>query len=85
LSKDEKPQPLKIEILDRLTTLITAAFGFVAAFAWNETFKLLLDRVVSEDAELIVYFIYAIIITIVAVLLIISVARATAKAKSKLQ
>ncbi len=85
MSKDEKPQPLKIEILDRLTTLITAAFGFVAAFAWNETFKLLLDRVVSEDAELIVYFIYAIIITIVAVLLIISVARATAKAKSRLQ
>jgi len=85
LSKDEKPQPLKIEILDRLTTLITAAFGFVAAFAWNETFKLLLDRVVSEDAELIVYFIYAIIITIVAVLLIISVARASAKAKSRLQ
>jgi len=76
---------LKIEILEKLSTLIAAAFGFVAAFAWNETFKLLLDQLVPEDVELIFYFIYAIAITIIAVFLIISVARATAKAKSGLQ
>jgi len=85
MSEDEKQQPLRIEVLEKMSTLIAAAFGFVAAFAWNESFKLLIDRVVSEDAELYVYFAYAIMITIFAVFLIILVARATAKAKHKLE
>ncbi len=85
MSKDEKQQPLKIEVLEKISTLIAAAFGFVAAFAWNESFKLLIDQVVSEDAELYVYFAYAAIITILAVFIIIVVARATGKAKAKLQ
>jgi len=85
MSEDEKQQPLRIEVLEKLSTLIAAAFGFVAAFAWNESFKLLIDRVVSEDAELYVYFAYAMTITIFAVFLIIFVARATAKAKHKLE
>ncbi len=85
MSKDEKQQPLRIEVLEKISTLIAAAFGFVAAFAWNESFKLLIDRVVSEDAELYVYFAYAAIITILAVFIIIVVARATGKAKAKLQ
>jgi len=85
LTPTPTPQPLKIEILEKLSTLITAAFGFVAAFAWNETFKLLLHKAVEGEEEPIFYLIYAIIVTIVAVLLIISVARLTGKAKSKLQ
>ena len=83
LSKDEKP--LKIEVLDRMSTLVAAAFAFVAAFAWNESFKLLFDRLVSDDAEIIVYFAYSIMITIVAVLVIIMIVKATNKAKKRLE
>ena len=32
----EKRQPFRIEVLEKMSTLIAAAFGFVAAFAWNE-------------------------------------------------
>jgi len=85
LSEDEKPQPIKIEVLDKLSTLIAAAFGFVAAFAWNETFKAIIHSFVGEDATIIVLLGYSIIITIVAVLLIIGVARASAKAKAVLK
>jgi len=85
MSEDKKPHSLKVEVLERMSTLIAAAFAFVAAFAWNESFKLLFDRIFSEDAEIIVYFIYSIIITIVAVVIIIMITKATSKAKNKLE
>ena len=81
----ENQQPFKIEVLDKMSTLIAAAFGFVAAFAWNETFKMFLREMVAEDVTVLAQLIYAIVITIFAVFLIIIVARATAKAKTKLQ
>ena len=77
-------QPFRIEVLEKMSTLIAAAFGFVAAFALNETFKMVLREMVAEDVTIIAQFIYAIIITVFAVILIIVVARATAKAKARL-
>ena len=85
MSEDEKHEPFKVEILEKLSTLIAAAFAFVAAFAWNESFKLLFDQMVPEESEVFVYFIYAIIITVVAVLIIMMIARATGKAKARLE
>jgi len=85
MSKNEKPQPIRVEVLDKLSTLIAAAFGFIAAFAWNETFKAIIHNVVGEDPTIIILIVYSVIITIVAVLLIIGVARASAKAKALLE
>ena len=79
------PQPLKIEILDKLSTLITAAFGFVAAFAWNEAFKVVFLGGIEPGDHPMVLVLYAMFVSILAVLLIIMIARATRKAKSKLQ
>ncbi len=81
----EKSQPFRIEVLEKMSTLIAAAFGFVAAFAWNETFKMVLREMVAEDVTIFAQLIYAIIITVFAVILIIVVARATAKAKARLE
>ncbi len=78
-------QPFRIEVLEKMSTLIAAAFGFVAAFAWNETFKMVLREMVAEDVTIFAQLIYAIIITVFAVILIIVVARATAKAKARLE
>ena len=85
MSKDEKLQPMKIEVLDKLSTLIAAAFGLIAAFAWNETFKAIIHSFVGDNAPIIVLIAYSMIITIVAVLLIIGLARASAKAKAVLK
>ncbi len=79
------PQPLKIEILDKLSTLITAAFGFVAAFAWNEAFKVVFLGGLEPGDHPMVLVIYALFVSIMAVLLIIMIARTTARAKSRLQ
>ncbi len=79
------PQPLKIEILDKMSTLIAAAFGFVAAFAWNETFKVLLLSGLTDTDTPIVLIGYSLFVTLLAVLLTIAVARAAAKARRSLQ
>ena len=40
---DEGPSSIKQEILDKIAALVTAAFGLVAALAWNDAIKLLLE------------------------------------------
>ena len=85
MSEEKTPQPLKIEILEKISTLMTAAFGFVAAFAWNETFKVVFLSRVEEDATGLMLIGYSLIITVIAVLLTITVARASGRAKRKLE
>lgn len=48
-------------------TLLTSAFGLVAALAWNEAIKKLIEQVVPKGAGLLSLFIYALAVTIVAV------------------
>jgi len=85
LSVDEKQKPLKIEVLDKISTLITAAFAFIAAFAWNEAMKELVYEKLSGDEAPFIVIGYAVMITILAVVVTVMVARAIGKAKSKLQ
>jgi len=74
----------KLEVIDKITALMTAAFGLVAALAWNETIKALMYEVFGEaESGLMGYLIYAIIVTIVAVAAIILIARTYNKVKSK--
>ena len=85
MSKDEKPQPFKIEVLDKIATLLTAAFAFIAAFAWNETMKTLVyENMSGEEAPYIVIS-YAVLITILAVVVTILIARAVSKAKAVIE
>jgi len=85
MSEEKKPQPLKIEVLDKVSTLIAAAFGFVAAFAWNETFKVLLLGGVDLADKPVILIGYAMFVTVLAVFLTIIVARAAGKAKRAIQ
>jgi len=85
LSKDEKPPPLKIEVLDKMATLITATFAFIAAFAWNETMKTLVYENISDDEAPFIVIGYAVLITIIAVLATILIARATSRAKAVIE
>jgi len=85
LSKDEKPQSLKFEVLDRMSILITAAFAFVAAFAWNETMKTLVYENMSGEEAPFVVIGYAVLITILAVVVTVLIARAASKAKAVLK
>ena len=67
--------------METFAALITAAFGLVAALAWNETIKAAVKLVFGEADDLLGNFIYAIIVTILAVIMTIWIARALGKAK----
>ena len=81
--KEEKPATLKQEVLDKMGALLIAAFGLVAALAWNDAIKAIFKEVFGDSSTVIPMLIYASMVTIIAVILIIIVARAVANAKNK--
>lgn len=68
---------LKKEIIDKISALITAAFGLVAALAWNDAIKSAI-----ESLGLTAYgpWLYAIVVTVIAVVATIWIGRIAAKA-----
>jgi len=56
------------ELREKTITLILGGFGLVAALAWNEAIKSLFETFFPKKSELIGKFIYAIIVTIIVVL-----------------
>ncbi|MBT3940782.1 hypothetical protein HOD83_01100 [Candidatus Woesearchaeota archaeon] len=71
---------MKRDVLEKMTALITAAFGLVAALAWNDTIKALFVTVFGTADTLWAMLTYAIIVTLIAVYVTIKLAKATAKA-----
>lgn len=75
---------LKLEIMDKIVALMTAAFGFVAALAWNGAISALMeDWLGTSGDQTIGLLIYAVIVTIVAVIAIILISRVYGKIKAK--
>lgn len=72
---------LKVQILETIAALITAAFGLVAALAWNDAIQWTVGQVFTSDPGL-GKIIYAIIVTFLAVVMTLLIARALGKAKS---
>ena len=81
MADEEKEEPLKVVVYDKIAALITAAFGLIAALAWNDAIKLIFKSVFGEADSIGPMLIYAIIVTIAAVILTIIVARAVSNAK----
>ena len=66
-------------ILQTMITLAAASLGLVAALAWNEAIKALIRRVLGEDDSLAGLFIYAILATAIAVVVLLILGRAAAR------
>lgn len=64
--KAEKEE-LKKEVSNKLTALITAAFGLVAALAWNDTIKTLFVTLFGTADNLWAMLVYALVVTLIAV------------------
>jgi uncharacterized membrane protein YidH (DUF202 family) len=83
MGEEEKEPPMKILIVDKMSALITAAFGLVAALAWNEAIKAIFKEVFGSSETIAPMLAYAITVTIVAVILTILVARSLSKMKAR--
>ncbi len=66
-------------LVQTMITLASASLGLVAALAWNEAIKALIKRVLGEDESLAGLFIYAIIATAIAVVVLLILARAAGR------
>lgn len=57
----------RIKFLESLSALIISAFGLVAALAWNEAIKKTVAEMFSTGDQLLGLFIYALLVTVIAV------------------
>ena len=81
MADEIKEEPLKVVVLDKIAALITAAFGLVAALAWNGAIIAIFKEIFGDADSIGPLLMYAIIVTIAAVILTIVVARAVTNAK----
>lgn len=71
-----------LQIIETIATLLTAAFGFVAALAWNEAIKTLVQEYVKAGDQLGGLLIYAVVVTVIAVVATIWIGRVLARYRS---
>lgn len=83
MTDEEKEEPTKVIVLDKIAALVTAAFGLVAALAWNEAIKAIFKEIFGESDSIGPLLIYAVVVTIAAVILTIMIARAVSNAKKE--
>jgi len=74
---------MKAEILDKIAALLTAAFGLVAALAWNGAIRAIFERVFGSADNIPAMVIYAVVVTVIAVLVIIWIARVVKRAQGE--
>lgn len=79
---------MKTEVIEKLASLITAAFGLVAALAWNDAIRaLFMGPCETEGAGVLCAlssggpWAYAIIVTIIAVIATMWIGRVAERAK----
>lgn len=65
-------------IMETMLTLITTAFAFVAGLAWNETIQKLIEEFYTAGGA-VTGLLYAVIVTIVAVVVTVLLARIAGK------
>lgn len=74
MKKDsETKKRLHIEVIRQMLTLATTGFGLVAALAWNSLIQELVNSYIKkflpQGSGILSLFIYAVVITIIAVLI----------------
>lgn len=76
----------KRELLEQMLTLSTAAFGLVAALAWNEAIKSFVDVYIQPyfpNTAIYYKFFYAIIVTLLAVFITYQLSQIRTKFESR--
>lgn len=72
-------EDVKGQVLTTISTLMTTAFGLIAALAWNEAIKAIILLYLPKGDGITGLLVYAVLITIIAVVATILIGRAIAK------
>lgn len=76
---------MKKEVIIQLTTFVTAAFGLVAALAWNSAIQTIFASVFGTANGIAAMLIYALVVTLIAVLVTIKLSRISEKANNSVK
>lgn len=74
---------MRQDVIKALAGLITAAFGLVAALAWNTAIQEIFRVVFGDQSGVLPMIIYAVVVTVIAVIATLAIGRAAAKAGVK--
>ncbi len=66
--------------LQTMISLASAAFGVVAALAWNSAITALVKQIFGAGGEIVTLFLYAILITVIAVIVMVNLAQLAERA-----
>lgn len=66
-------------ILQSMIALASAALGLVAALAWNDAIKETIKQVMETDDSLASKYTYALVATLIAVIVVLTLAKLAAK------
>jgi hypothetical protein len=75
----EKADQVRKQVASTISTLLTVAFGLIAALAWNDAIKAIIATLIPKGNGITGLLTYAILITIIAVVATILIARALGK------
>ena len=85
INQAEEKTNLKIEILEKVSTLATAGLGLVAALAWNDAITAIFSQLFPKPGDNIWALVaYALFITIIIVIITLQLSRALNLAKKEL-
>ena len=88
-TEKQKRDELHLAILKQLITLSTAGFGLVAALAWNEAIqsfvKEYIDQYLTMGSGIVSRFVYAVLITVLAVLITYQLSKLAEKFEEKIK
>ena len=80
----QEVRQLRLEILQKVADLMTAGLGLVAALAWNEAIKAFFSQFFPQPGgNVIALTLYALLITIIIVLITVQLGRAVNLAKNQ--
>ena len=74
-----KKNEIAKQIREKIGILMTTAFGLVAALAWNGAIRAIFAKVFGSPDTIVGMLIYAIVVTVVAVIAIFVIAKSIAR------
>jgi ABC-type uncharacterized transport system fused permease/ATPase subunit len=89
MSLERKPgesvaeQSLRMQVLQKILELMTAAFSLVAALAWNDAIQTLFVAIFGPQSNVIAKFVYAVFITAIVVWIGFRLSRVTKRIDKK--
>lgn len=72
-----KEQSLRMEVLKKILELMTAAFSFVAALAWNDAIQTAFLTIFGPQGNVLAKFVYALLVTAIIVWIGVRLSRVT--------